>query len=317
MALIEKSNRELADVIANNDGVLDTTTALKYMTRGEVRWRVESGRWQKPGRGVVIAQSGPLTERQILRTALLRAGPHAAIAGLTACRLDGLSGFGDKVPFADRPIHLLLAYGYKRRAAPLGLNVVAHYSRALTDLDVHPTRQPRRTRIARSLVDAAAWMPTDRGAIAVLAAGVQQRLVLVDQLRQVAERIETLHRRKLILETLGDIAGGAQALSELDFTRLVVRAYQLPEPSRQAARRDRRGRRRWIDVMWDEWQVAVEIDGAQHADPLERWDDMDRDNGLNIDGYRTLRYPAWLVRKDPEYVARQILRALRRSGCPC
>ena len=154
-------------------------------------------------------------------------------------------------------------------------------------------------------------MPTDRGAMAVLAAGVQQGLARVADLRLVADGIETRRRRKLIIETLGDIAGGSQAMSELDFIRLVVRAFGLPEPSRQSARRDRRGRRRWIDAAWDDCKIAVEIDGAQHTeDPLQRWDDMERDIDLMLDGYRTLRFPAWLVRKDPEYVARRILEAL-------
>ena len=67
-------------------------------------------------------------------------------------------------------------------------------------------------------------------------------------------------------------------------------------------------------MAWDDWKIAVEIDGAQHADPLQRWDDMERDNGLKIDGYRTLRFPAWLVRQDPEYVAHKILEALRAVG---
>ncbi|HEX3516902.1 MAG TPA: DUF559 domain-containing protein [Trebonia sp.] len=193
--------------------------------------------------------------------------------------------------------------------------MITHYSRELTGADVHPTRRPRRTRIARSLVDAAAWMPTDRGAMAVLAAGVQQRLVRVDDLRQVTARIETLRRRTLMTGILDDITGGAQALSELDFTRQVVRAYRLPEPSRQVARRDSRGRRRWTDVLWDDCKVAAEIDGAQHTeDPLQRWDDMERDNDLNVDGYRTLRFPAWLVRRHPELVARQIRGALRAAG---
>jgi very-short-patch-repair endonuclease len=193
--------------------------------------------------------------------------------------------------------------------------VIVHYSQALTSADVHPTRQPRRTRIARSLVDAAAWMPADRGTMAVLAAGVQQRLVRVDDLRQVVARIETLRRRTFMTGILDDIAGGAQALSELDFTRQVVRAYRLPEPSRQVARRDSRGRRRWTDVLWDDCKVAAEIDGAQHTeDPLQRWDDMERDNDLNVDGYRTLRFPAWLVRQRPEVVAAQIRRALHGAG---
>ncbi len=117
--------------------------------------------------------------------------------------------------------------------------------------------------------------------------------------------------------TLDDIAGGSQALSELDFIRLVVRTFGLPEPSRQVARRDARGRRRWTDVMWDEYKVVVEIDGAQHTeDPLQRWDDMERDIDLGLDGYLTLRFPAWLVRTNPEYVARRILEALRKARLP-
>ena len=150
--------------------------------------------------------------------------------------------------------------------------------------------------------------------MAVLAAGVQQGLARVGDLRLVTDRLETVRRRKLIIDVLGDIAGGAQALSELDFLRLVVRPFGLPEPSRQIARRDRQGRRRWIDAAWDDCKVAVEIDGAQHTeDPLQRWDDMERDIDLMLDGYQTLRFPAWLVRKNPEYVARRILEALRRT----
>lgn len=239
---------------------------------------------------------------------------RAVLAGLTAARLDGFTGFGDKISFADAPIHLLLPCGYKRRTAPSRLQLTVHYSRGLASEDVHPTREPRRTRIARSLVDAAAWMPTDRGAMAVLAAGVQQRLVRVEDLSRIVQRIETLHRRGLMTGILADIAGGAQAMSELDFTRQVIRRHQIPEPSRQVARRDEQGRRRWIDAMWDEWKIIVEIDGAQHDDPLQRWDDMERDNGLNIHGYCALRFPAWLVRQYPEYVAREILAALRRAG---
>lgn len=313
MTLIATESLLLANLIAEHEGVLATDVAQRCLTYAELRWRITSGRWQRPCKGVVVTQSGPLTDRQALRVTLLRAGPKAALAGLTAARMDGLTGFGD-VRSANAPIHLIIPSGNPHRMAPPHLNVVTHYSKKLTSEDVHPTLQPRRTRIARSLVDAAAWMPTERGAMAVLAAGVQQRLVRVEDLSQVVDRIHTLHRRRLMTGILADVAGGAQALSELDFTRLVVRRHRLPEPTRQVSRRDERGRRRWIDVMWDEWKVIVEIDGAQHSDPLRRWDDMERDNGLNLDGYRSLRFPAWLIRHDPEYVAREILKALCKAG---
>lgn len=305
----------LQELLADHDGVVSTSEVLMYMTEDQLRWQISSGRWQKPARGVVVTQSGPLTYRQALWAALLRAGPRAALAGLTAARLDGFKGFDDKRSFGDTPIHLLAPAGYKRRTPPPGLIVITHYARTLTEEDVHPFRQPRRTRIARSLIDAAAWMPTERGAMAILAAGVEQRLVRAQDLSQVVDRMGALHRRKLIRETIGDVAGGSQALSELDFTRQVIRAFRLPEPSRQAARRDAKGRRRWTDVTWDNYKIVEEIDGAHHAkDPLQRWDDMERDIDLGLDGYLTLRFPAWFVRTNPEYVAGKILEALRRAG---
>ena len=36
--------------------------------------------------------------------------------------------------------------------------------------------------------------------------------------------------------------------------------------------------------------------------------------GNAIDGYRLLRFPGWLVRREPEYVAGKILRALCKAG---
>jgi hypothetical protein len=188
---MKQPHRDLDAVIEEQDGVLTTAIALRYLTEAQVRWRVSSGRWQKPSHGVLVAQSGPLNERQTPRPALLRAGPRAVLAGLTAARLDGFKGFDDKPPFVNRPIYLLVPYGYKQRNPPLGLTVVTHYSQMLADADVHPTRQPRRTRMARSLIDAAAWMPTDRGAAAILAAGVQQGLARVVDLRLATDRIET------------------------------------------------------------------------------------------------------------------------------
>jgi very-short-patch-repair endonuclease len=49
---------------------------------------------------------------------------------------------------------------------------------------------------------------------------------------------------------------------------------------------------------------------------LHRWDDTERDIDLVLDGYRTLRFPAWPVRKNPGYVARRMLEALSRSPPP-
>ncbi len=185
-----------------------------------------------------------------------------------------------------------------------------HYSSLLGTDAVHPLRLPPRTRIARSLLDAAAWMATDRGAQAVLAAGVQQRLVRVEHLAGLAAINRRLRRRRLITDTLDDIAGGVRALSELDFTRLVIRAYGLPAPDRQSRRKDASGRNRYLDALWEDRKLVVEIDGSQHTDPWQYWDDMERDADLQLDGYRVLRFPAWVVRYNPGHVAAKVRAAL-------
>jgi hypothetical protein len=307
------SSATLDTLLAQQDGVVDTRSVLAHLSPEALRWRMKSGRWQQPCRGVVVAHSGPLTEPQMLRIATIWGGSGAAVAGLTAARLQGLHGFDDWT----NAIHLLLPATRTARAAAPPISLVVHYSRHLTQADIHPARHIPQTRIARSLVDAAAWMRTDRGAQAVLAAGVQQGLTIVPQLAAEVERNQRLNRRKLIVKALGDIAGGSHALSELDFIRLVVRQFNLPVPDRQVPRRDENGRRRWLDACWEKARLIVEIDGAAHLDVLTYWDDMDRANDLILEHYRILRFPAWVVRSRPEYVATKIRQALREAGYRC
>jgi very-short-patch-repair endonuclease len=299
----------LAALLREQDKVIDTASALGWMSRQELRWRVTSGRWQRPCYGIVVAHSGPMTQRQRLWTAVMWAGHGAVLAGLTAARLDGLEGFAGP-DGENQPIHLLVPASRSVRRVPPGLPFVVHYSTVLSSEDVHPLRQPRRTRVARSLVDAAAWMAADRGAQAVLAAGVQQRLVRPADMMAVVARNRRLPRRAMIKDTLDDIAGGAQALSELDFTRL-IRRYRLPAPDRQAPRHDAAGRRRWLDAVWETARLIVEVDGIHHMDAAQYWADMDRDNDFTLDGYRVLRFPAFIVRYRPGYVAATIRGVLR------
>jgi very-short-patch-repair endonuclease len=145
---------------------------------------------------------------------------------------------------------------------------------------------------------------------------VQQRLVLPEALSAAMAHRKRVPRRALIAATLGDILGGAQALSELDFCEL-TRRYQLPEPSRQAFRRDEAGRMRWLDAYWERARLVVEVDGLWHMDAAQWWADMRRDNELTAHGYRVLRFPAFAVRDQPEIVAAQMAAALRLGGEAC
>ncbi|MFG3703379.1 DUF559 domain-containing protein [Micromonospora sp. NPDC047670] len=213
----------------------------------------------------------------------------------------------------SRIVDVLLPAAHQARALPPGVR--RHRTTLLGEEDVLPVGQPPRTMPARSLVDAAQWAATDQEARAIIAAGFQQRLVGGDDLHRVLDRMPRARRRDLIRQTAADAAGGAHSLAELDFLGLVRRAG-LPEPTRQAVRRDAAGRRRYIDVWFGRWRVHVEVDGGQHLDPSTAWADMRRQNDLWIDGDRVLRFPAWAVRQDPQAVIDQLRTALRAAGWP-
>jgi hypothetical protein len=110
-----------------------------------------------------------------------------------------------------------------------------------------------------------------------------------------------------------DAGGGAHSLPEVEFVRLCRRAG-LPTPKCQASRVDAAGRRRYLDAYFEEYGVHVEIDGEQHVEATARWADMRRQNDLWIAGDRVLRFPAWLVRRDPRTVAAQVRAALLAAG---
>jgi hypothetical protein len=146
----------------------------------------------------------------------------------------------------------------------------------------------------------------------LVAALVQQRLTTAERLVSVAEADRCLRHRAVVLPALHDIAGGAQALSEIDFGAL-CRRFGLPQPRRQVVRTDPRGRRRYVDaelVGPDGRVVLVEVDGALHLLAKQYWQDMDRANELTIAGERLLRFPTVVFRTQPARMADQLSRAL-------
>jgi very-short-patch-repair endonuclease len=247
-----------------------------------------------PAPGVVVTHNGTLTWPQELWVASLAVGngDPAPLGGLSALREHGLKGF------TSPSVFVLLPARRKCGTAPKGVEV--RRTSTLRQRDIIPGRPPR-TRVAHSLVRAAAWARTDREAMAIIAACFQQRMIQLADLLGALARTPHIRRHHLITQTAQDAAGGATALSELDFLALIRRAG-LPEPSRQHRRKDARGRNRYLDFYYEQWRIHIEIDGAHHLNALEAWDDMARQNALWLRGDRVLRFPAWLVRDHPEQV---------------
>jgi hypothetical protein len=205
------------------DEVMRMSEAIDRFGLGVVRNKVDRGMWQKPCRGVVLLHNGPPTDEQLLAVALSSAARGAVLGGLTALALDDLDGFSPGRP------QVVLPSG-ARRPSQEGLEV--HWSTQLDHRDVHPLAEPRRTRPARSLVDAASWTSNERLARAIVIAGVQQGLTSTRHLREALTRRGPCKHRALVVESILDAAGGIQSLPERDFDE-VCRFAGLPRPTRQ------------------------------------------------------------------------------------
>ncbi|WP_242624921.1 DUF559 domain-containing protein [Krasilnikovia cinnamomea] len=289
-------------LLDHQSGVITMAQALDYLSEKAVRHRLATGRWQRLHRSVFLTHNGPVGVAQRRWAAVLSVGQCAVLAGLTAVDLRG---------YSTAAIHVLVPPAVRGRSVPRG--VVVHRSAALDERDVLTIGGPPRTRAARSLVDAAQWAPTVAETQAIVAAGFQQRLVRAADVRAVLERLPRARRRRIIGRAVDDATGGAHSLAELDFVAL-CRRHRLPEPKLQVVRRDAAGRRRYLDALFEEWQVHVEVDGGHHLEVRQAWADMSRQNALWIAGDRILRFPAWAIRHDSATVVAQLRAALHAAG---
>ncbi|WP_204290364.1 endonuclease domain-containing protein [Micromonospora gifhornensis] len=303
-------------LLFEQSGMLSWAQATAELTPAKVRHLLATGRWGRVCRGILRAAppGEPYRREQQWWAAVLAAGPGAVLAGLAAATAGGLQGkwryetVDVLVPHQRRQADLL-------RRLPLGLPAVrVRRARHLLAEDRQRGR-PDRTAMARALVDAAQWVRTDDEAQQLLAAGCQQRRVTPAELAAVLDRMPRAGRRRLIRETINDIAGGAEALSEIDLVRL-CRRYGLPAPQAQQQRRDTDGRLRYLDAYWPQWRLHVEVDGGHHMDARHWAADLRRQNRIWIEGDRILRFTAFDIRHRPDEVAAQLRAALTSAGWP-
>ncbi|WP_375429734.1 hypothetical protein [uncultured Friedmanniella sp.] len=273
----------------------------------EIRAQLAARRWTTWGRHVILLHNADLSRRQLMWASTLDVGMPAALVSHTALELAGFRDFAR----AAALVHLMVPRGAK--VVP-HTGLVVHESRRV-DADWHVERQGLRcTSVARSTLDAAAWQPWPRFACAIAAAVVQQRLCTALQLEAEMLTIGQIRHKAYLRETIVDIAGGSEAISELDLIR-VCRRYGLAEPDRQVRRRDATGRWRYLDAEWvlpSGEKVVLEIDGAHHFE-VEHWQaDMRRERSLVVDGSRVLRATSLEVRLEPA----SMMSDLARIGVP-
>lgn len=272
--------------------------------RAEVRANVAAGRWQRVGRHVVAVTTGELGTPALLRAAQLSGGPRAQLDGASSLIAAGLKGFTVTV---------------HRVSVPRG-------ARTFRDemVDVRQTRRwcaddcvavgVSRTRSEVAAVRGALWARTQREAALLLTMTVQQQIVPAERLAVELLRIRRAPRLRYLHQVVGDLVGGVQSLGELDFAE-GCRARGFPEPDRQVVRRTPQGTY-YLDVIWQEYRVRVEIDGIHHSWAQNVVQDALRHNELTMEGGVVLRLPVLGLRVAPDDFFGQIGRALAAAGCP-
>lgn len=237
------------------------------VTRGQRRAHVSAGRWRSlPYRGVIVDR-GPLEGTSAWWKALTEVSNSARLGGVTALQAAGLTGFREPV------LHVWVTKS-THKGAPAGVRV--HETRRWGAEDVCAAGIPR-SRPDVATVQAALWAQSPRQALLALVMPVQQRLVRPVEVATVLERVRRHRFRRLLLTAIGDVMNGAQSLGELDFARK-CRARGLPEPTRQLVQRTSQGRV-YLDVYWEPYGVALEINGVGHL----RVDQVMRDDVRAID----------------------------------
>lgn len=297
----------LRELAARQAGVVRRADLVDVgMTRSAIDAQVAARRWRAYGPCVIVMHNGALTPAQRQWLALINAGPRAALAARTAAELGGLTGWSDDI------VHVLVERGATPPAIPCVAVKVHESRRYVPERDLLPNRAPRRVRLERAVLDAATWTRSPRPACGIVVAAVQQRLSTPDRLRAELSQMGLVRHRRVLRLMLGDLAGGAEALNEIEFGRF-CRRYGLPKPVRQVVRLDRNGRRRYLDatlVRQDGSVVAVEIDGAVHLVADTYWADCMRGNELVISGERLLRFPTIALYLHQDVVAGQLLRMI-------
>lgn len=272
------------------------------VTTAHVKNQIAARRWAPWARRTVVLHNASPTRTQLMWIAVLDPECRCALASHTALELHGFRGFAEE---AQR-LHIVVPRGGK--CAELR-GVQVHESRRFFAPDITRRGWLPSTAPARSTIDAAAWQPWPRFAVTMMAAAVQQRLCTVEQLDQALARVGQVRHKAYMRLALGDIAGGAQALGEIDFAAL-CRRFGLQAPDRQRLRRDARGRRRYLDCEWeldDGTIVVLEIDGSHHHH-VEHWEaDMKRERQVVISRRWVLRASSAEVRLDAANVVADLV----------
>lgn len=275
------------------------------LTRAEVTAHLRGGRWQRIHSQSLAVHTGPLADAGLFWAAVFEAGHRACLDGSSSLIAAGLEHFTEKTVRVSVPRGVLVR-------SVQGIRI--RQTRRLKSSDLVSLGIPR-TKNHVAAIRAAIWARSDKQAALLLTMSVQQRLTTPELLVKELLRIKRDRRRTLIAAVITDLLDGVRSLGEHEFAQL-CRERGLPEPTRQAVRKGKDGRY-YLDVIWEEWGVVVEIDGIQHSWASNVVADALRHNAVALGDALVLRLPLLGLRVAPDDFFEQIEEALVSRGWLC
>jgi hypothetical protein len=298
------------EALASQGGIIGRSQGAQFgLSPYSMRHRVRAADWQRIQRGVYAAFSGEVTREAQLWAALLRAGPEAMLSHQTAAELYGLL----KQP--SSMIHLTVPAASNPARNSKIPGVVVHRSRII-ETTRHPALSPPRTRIEHTVLDLIADMddPADRYDLICRAIG--SRLTTATRLWQALDKRGRFRDRREAESALGDAGQGALSNLERWYLRGVERRHRLPAAVRQARSRIG-GKSSYLDNLYEEYRVCVELDGTVAHPSAEQWSDKRRDRrNLALEKIVTMRF-GYLDLRTQEAQCRtagEVVRVLRDRG---
>lgn len=266
-------------------------------TEGALRWKLQTGLWQKRQAGVYQVDWRPQEWRDQLMAALLAAGPESLASHRAAMVLWDLDGIWSAPAEITAP--------YSNRPIPKGVVV-------------HRTRRPmkhalidgmRVTTPERTLLDCCSVLPT-LVMTKALESAIRKRLVTEESIYATlvgegGRGVKGTKKLRFVLaERISDISTDSGSETELLYH---MRAAFLPRPVLGQEFFAADGQRMVPDFYWPHRHKAVEVDGLDAHDSADKLDhDLKRQNALMDLGIELRRFSAREVRRNPQLVVAQI-----------
>ena len=241
--------------------------------------QLRSSAWRRLRQDVYVDARLPLTHLVQALGVRLVAPPEAAFGGLTAVALWGGDGFAGR----DDPVEVVvLPPGVRRRPSP---GVVVRTATLDGDVVRPPRALPRTSRV-RTAVDLVRRGRVDDGVV-LLDRLVAAGLVRLPEVRGAVAGLSRCRGSRSAREVAALADGLAESPQETRL-RLLMHRAGLPAPTAQHRVVDDEGFVARVDFAHPARKVAIEYDGAWHAEPGQFARDRRRLNRLTAAGWRVV-----------------------------